>query len=57
MAPRELEEAWLDPHLTTPPQVLAILSQSTGVPLDAYPASRLVNKATVEGKELIQPVA
>ena len=51
------ERAWLDPELTAPAQVLAILSRSAGVPLDAYPVSRMVNKATVEGKELIRPVA
>jgi hypothetical protein len=36
--------------------VLEILSRSAGVPLNAYPVSRRVNKATVEGKTLIQPV-
>ena len=51
------EHAWLDPELTAPEQVLAILSRSTGVPLNAYPVSRMVNTATVEGKALIQPVA
>jgi putative SOS response-associated peptidase YedK len=51
------EHAWLDPELTAPAQVLAILSRSTGVPLNAYPVSRMVNTATVEGKALIQPVA
>jgi putative SOS response-associated peptidase YedK len=56
LAPHD-EHAWLDPELTAPSQVLAILSRSTGVPLNAYPVSRMVNTATVEGKELIRPLA
>jgi hypothetical protein len=56
LLPRELEEAWLDPQVTALSQVLAILARSTGVPLDAFPVSRLLNKPTVDGKELIQPV-
>jgi putative SOS response-associated peptidase YedK len=50
------EHAWLDPQLRAPSQVLEILSRSAGIPLDAYPVSRMVNKASVEGKALIQPV-
>jgi putative SOS response-associated peptidase YedK len=53
---QEDEHAWLDPELRVTSQVLEILSRSAGVPLDAYPVSRMVNKATVEGKALIQPV-
>jgi hypothetical protein len=34
-----------------------ILARSASVPLDAYPVSRLVNKPSVDGKELIRPIA
>jgi putative SOS response-associated peptidase YedK len=54
---QEDEQAWLDPQLTAPAQVIEILARNTGIPLDAYPVSRLVNKPSVEGKELIQPIA
>jgi putative SOS response-associated peptidase YedK len=54
---REDEQAWLDPQLTTPSQAVQILARSAGVPLDAYPVSRLVNKPSVDGKELIRPIA
>jgi putative SOS response-associated peptidase YedK len=54
---REDEQAWLDPQLTTPSQAVEILARSTGVPLDTYPVSRIVNKPSVDGKELIQPIA
>jgi putative SOS response-associated peptidase YedK len=53
---REDEQAWLDPHLTIPSQVVEILARRAGVPLDAYPVSRMVNKPSVDGKELIRPV-
>jgi len=51
---QEDEQAWLDPQLMTPWQAMEILARSAGVPLDAYPVSRLVNKPSVDGKELIQ---
>jgi putative SOS response-associated peptidase YedK len=54
---QEDEQAWLDPQLTTPLQAVEILARSAGVPLDAYPVSQIVNKPSVEGKELIQPTA
>jgi hypothetical protein len=38
-------------------QAVEILARSAGVPLDAYPVSQIVNKPSVEGKELIQPTA
>jgi putative SOS response-associated peptidase YedK len=53
---QEDEQAWLDPQLTTPWQAVEILERSADVPLDAYPVSRLVNKPSVDGKELIQPI-
>ena len=54
---REDEQAWLDPELTTPSHAVEILARNAGVPLDAYPVSRMVNKPSVNGKELIQPMA
>jgi putative SOS response-associated peptidase YedK len=54
---QEDEQAWLDPHLTTPSQAVELLARSTGVPLDAYPVSQMVNKPSVDGKELIRPIA
>ena len=40
---RALEEAWLDPELTRAHDVLDVLSRSTGLKLEAYPVSRMVN--------------
>jgi putative SOS response-associated peptidase YedK len=51
------EKRWLDPDVTTPSQAVDILARSAGVPLDAYPVSRMVNKPSVDGKELIRPIA
>jgi putative SOS response-associated peptidase YedK len=34
----EDEQAWLDPKLTTPAQVMEILARNTNIPLDAYPS-------------------
>jgi putative SOS response-associated peptidase YedK len=53
---RALEAAWLDPELTKAPDVLDILSRSTGLELDAYPVSRMVNKPSVDSPVLIQRV-
>jgi putative SOS response-associated peptidase YedK len=52
----EDEQACLAPQLTISSQAMEILARSTGVPLDAYPVSRMVNKPSVDGKELIQPI-
>ena len=54
---RELEDAWLDPEVTSTSEVLGLLERSAGVPLDAYPVSRMVNKPSVDGQELIRPMA
>jgi putative SOS response-associated peptidase YedK len=54
---RDLEDAWLDTEITSTSDVLGILERSAGVILDAYPVSRMVNKPSVDGKELIQPMA
>jgi putative SOS response-associated peptidase YedK len=53
---RELEEAWLDPELTKALDVLDLLSRSTGLELDAYPVSRMVNRPSVDSSALIQRV-
>jgi putative SOS response-associated peptidase YedK len=54
--PRELEDAWLDPELTQAQDVLDVLSRSTGLELDAYPVSRMVNKPSHDTNALIQRV-
>ena len=54
---RELEDEWFDPEITSTREVLGILEQSAGVSLDAYPVSRMVNKPSVDGQELIRPIA
>jgi putative SOS response-associated peptidase YedK len=53
---RELEDVWLDPALTKAHDVLDVLSRSTGLELDAYPVSRLVNKPNNDGPALIERV-
>jgi putative SOS response-associated peptidase YedK len=53
---RALEDAWLDPALTQAHDVLDVLSRSTGLELDAYPVSRLVNKPSHDSHVLIQRV-
>jgi putative SOS response-associated peptidase YedK len=53
---RALEEAWLDPALTQAYDVLDVLSRSAGLELDAYPASRMVNKPSIDSHALIQRV-
>jgi putative SOS response-associated peptidase YedK len=53
---RDLEEAWLNPALTQAHDVVDILSRSTGLALDAYPVSRIVNKPSVDSPALIQRV-
>ena len=42
---REDEQAWLDPQLTIPSQVVEILARNAGVPLDAYAVSRIGEQA------------
>jgi putative SOS response-associated peptidase YedK len=54
---QDLENEWLDPEITSPSDVLGMLERSAGVPLDAYPVSRMVNKPSVDGQELIRPLA
>ena len=50
-------DAWLDTEITSAKEVLDILAGSAGVTLDAYPVSRMVNKPSIDGRELIQPMA
>jgi putative SOS response-associated peptidase YedK len=54
---RDLEDAWLDKEITNPNEVLDIIERSVGVTLDAYRVSRMVNKPSADGKELIRPLA
>jgi putative SOS response-associated peptidase YedK len=54
---QDLENDWLDPEITSPSDVLGMLERSAGVPLDAYPVSRMVNKPSVDGQELMRPLA
>jgi putative SOS response-associated peptidase YedK len=54
---RDLEDDWLDPEITSASDVLGILERSAGAPLDAYPVSRMVNKPSIDGQELIRPMA
>jgi putative SOS response-associated peptidase YedK len=53
---RELEDAWLDPGLTKVQDVLNLLSRSTGLKLDVYPVSRMVNRPSMDSPALIQRV-
>jgi putative SOS response-associated peptidase YedK len=53
---RELEDDWLDPEITSTSDVLGMLERSAGVPLNAYPVSRLVNKPSIDSQALIQRV-
>ncbi len=53
---RDMEDAWLDQEITSTRDALSILERSAGVAFDAYPVSRLVNKPSVDGKLLSQPV-
>jgi putative SOS response-associated peptidase YedK len=42
------EQAWLDPAVMEPTQAVEILARSAGVPLAAYPVSRMVNKPSAD---------
>jgi putative SOS response-associated peptidase YedK len=54
---QDLEDDWLDPEIRSAREVLDMLERSTGVRLDVYPVSRMVNKPSVDGQELIRPIA
>jgi putative SOS response-associated peptidase YedK len=51
---RDLEDAWLDPEITSAKDVLGILERSAGTALDAYPVSPMVNKPSLDSHALIQ---
>jgi putative SOS response-associated peptidase YedK len=53
---RELEDDWLDPPLIKAQDILELLSRSTGLELNAYPVSRMVNKPSHDSPALIQRV-
>jgi putative SOS response-associated peptidase YedK len=53
---RELEDARLDPEFTKAHDVLDLLSRSSGLELDAYPVSRMVNEPSYDDPALIQRV-
>jgi putative SOS response-associated peptidase YedK len=53
---RDLEDDWLDTEITNAREVLDILERSASLALDAYPVSRMVNKPSVDGQELIRPI-
>jgi putative SOS response-associated peptidase YedK len=53
---RALEAAWLDPQVTQAQDVLDVLSRSTGLELDMYPVSRMVNRPSVDSEVLLQRV-
>jgi putative SOS response-associated peptidase YedK len=53
---RDLETAWLDPELTLAKDVLDLLSRSTGLELNAYPVSQLVNKPNNDSPALLHRV-
>lgn len=53
---RELEDAWLDTEITDTREILDLFERSTGVSLDAYPVSRMVNRPRVDNELLIQAV-
>ena len=50
------EAAWLDPGLTDPEQVMALLAPYPADQMTAYPVSALVNSWENEGPELIAAV-
>jgi putative SOS response-associated peptidase YedK len=53
--PREVEREWISAS-RSPEEVLSIVNGGRGVVLEAYPVSTLVNRATVDTPELIEPV-
>ena len=53
---KELKDTWIDPELRKAQDALDLLSRSTGLKLDAYPVSRMVNKPSNDSHVLIQRV-
>ena len=56
VVPPELRDAWLDPTLTEPPQVAALVAAVPDPRLSAYPVSTAVNDHRNNGAELATPV-
>jgi putative SOS response-associated peptidase YedK len=56
MLPREAEAAWLDPHLTDPERVLALLRPPASEQIRLYPVSTAVNRPAYDSPELIRAV-
>jgi putative SOS response-associated peptidase YedK len=54
--PPELEEAWLDPRLTEPAQILPLLKPYPPELMEAYTVSSQVNSTAHEGPHLLDPV-
>ncbi len=54
--PRELEEAWLDPRLTEPAQILPLLKPYPPELMEVYTVSTQVNSTAHEGLHLLDPV-
>jgi putative SOS response-associated peptidase YedK len=52
----QLEDVWLDPNLTEPKELLALLRPYPAEAMVAIPVSTAVNTAGTEGRELIEPV-
>ncbi len=52
----EVEDDWLDKEIPTTAEIMDILERSTGVILEAYPVSRMVNRPSVDNEHLIQPM-
>jgi putative SOS response-associated peptidase YedK len=54
---RDLENDCLDPVVTDTREVPGMPERRAGVPLDAYPVPRRVNKPSIDGQGLIRPLA
>jgi putative SOS response-associated peptidase YedK len=48
--------AWLDPEVTDPDQVQAVLTPAAPGPLEAYPVSTRVNNVRTNGADLVEPL-
>jgi putative SOS response-associated peptidase YedK len=54
---RDPENDRLDPAITSTREALGVLERRAGVRLHASPVSRLANRPSVDGQELIRPLA
>ena len=53
--PKDVEREWISPS-RSPAEALSVLADASRVALRAYPVSSLVNRASVDSPELIEPV-